>query len=176
MPEGYAWTEWKALVCRVLSDYPGNSIYKHISKRYIHGELRCSRLDKIYRYRLGNFLRGYSTLTGSTRYINFFEENLKFVTATTVYTVVVLTAMQVGLATNVLQQNESFNLASYGFTIFAILSPIIGVGFVVAIAIFMFIANWSSTTKACRRRYENFGVEDAPASQRGKHEDNSMIP
>lgn len=38
--------------------------------------------------------------------------------------VLVLTAMQVGLATNYLSKSEAFHAASYGFTVFAILGPV----------------------------------------------------
>lgn len=173
--EGYKWQEWRALVTRILEDYPHNTIYTHIPRRYIHGELRSSRLDKLFRYRYGKVLHGYSALLGNTRYVNFFEENLRFVTAATVYTALVLTAMQVGLAAGPLQNNDSFIMASYGFTIFAILSPIICVGLVVAIAIFMVFANWASTTNVYRRRYKHLGVGNPPKPERRKPEGSDMI-
>jgi hypothetical protein len=43
---------------------------------------------------------------------------------TTVFVALVLTAMQVGLATERLQGDATFQQASYGFTVFAILGPI----------------------------------------------------
>lgn len=174
--DGYKWEDWRALASRILEDYPHNTIYNHIPRRYIHGELRSSRLDKVFRYCYGELLHGYSPLLGNTRYVDFFKENLKFVTAATVYTALVLTAMQVGLAGGPLQNNHSFIMASYGFTVFAILSPIIGVGFVVAVAIFMLFANWASTTAVYRRRYDHLGIEDAQASQGAKHRATFMSP
>lgn len=174
--EGYKWHDWRRLTSRILGDYPHNTIYTHIPRRYIRGELRSSRLDKLFRYRYGELLHGYSALLGNTRYVTFFEENLKFVTAATVYTAVVLTAMQVGLTGGPLQHNDSFIMASYGFTIFAILSPILGVCFVVAVAIFMIFANWASTTAVYRRRYKHLGIEDAQASQGAKHRASFISP
>ena len=54
----------------------------------------------------------------------------------TVFIALVLTALQVGLATERLQENASFQQASYGFTIFAILGPICAFGLVVLGALF----------------------------------------
>jgi hypothetical protein len=50
--------------------------------------------------------------------------------ATAVFVVLVLTAMQVGLATERLQSNAAFQQASYGFAIFAILGPMCAFGLV----------------------------------------------
>lgn len=174
--EDYEWQSWKALSRRALEDYPGDAIYAHLPKRYIHGELRLSRLDKICRYRYGNLLHGYSPLLGNTRYVDFFADHLKFVTATTIYTALVLTAMQVGLATDPLQSNESFRRASYGFTVFAIISPILAVGFVVAVAVFMLLANWASTSATHRRRFAELGLELATDSQESKHVADGSLP
>lgn len=44
--------------------------------------------------------------------------------AVTIFIALVLAAMQVGLASDALRDNASFQLASYGFTVFAILGPI----------------------------------------------------
>jgi hypothetical protein len=172
----YEWQSWRTLTSRILADYPDNEIYRHISKRYIHGELRLSRLDKVYRYRYGSLLHGFSPLLGSTRYVDFFSENLKFVTAATVYVALVLTAMQVGLAAQPLSSNESFRRASYGFTIFAILSPIISVGVVVSVFFFMLLANWRSTQNAQYRRFKDLGVDQFSRSRRSKHDGESVAP
>jgi hypothetical protein len=166
----YDWQSWRKLTSRILADYPDNEIYRHISKRYIHGELRLSRLDKVYRYRYGSLLHGFSALLGSTRYAEFFSENFKFVTATTVYVALVLTAMQVGLAAEPLSSNESFRRASNGFTVFAILSPIIAVGVVVSVFFFMLLANWASTKSTQYRRFKDLGIDQFSKSRRNKHD------
>lgn len=41
-----------------------------------------------------------------------------------IYITVVLTAIQVGLATEQLRDDARFNRASYGFTVFAIIAPL----------------------------------------------------
>ncbi|KND87590.1 hypothetical protein TOPH_07776 [Tolypocladium ophioglossoides CBS 100239] len=50
--------------------------------------------------------------------------------AATVFIALVLTAMQVGLTTDRLRENASFQRASFGFTVFAILGPICAFGLV----------------------------------------------
>jgi hypothetical protein len=42
-----------------------------------------------------------------------------------IYITIVLTAMQVGLASEELMHNRGFNRAAYGFTVFSILAPLI---------------------------------------------------
>jgi hypothetical protein len=172
----YEWQSWRKLTSRILADCPDNEIYRHISKRYIHGELRLSRLDKVYRYRYGSLLHGFSALLGSTRYADFFLENLKFVTATTVYVALVLTAMQVGLAAEPLSSNESFRRASYGFTVFAILSSIVAVGVVVSIFFFILLANWASTKTTQNRRFRDHGIDKSSKSRRSKHDGEGGAP
>jgi hypothetical protein len=174
--ENYDWDSWRKLARRILEHYPKNAIYEHLPKRYVYGELRLSRLDKIYRYCCGSLLHGFSPLLGNTRYVEFFADHLRFITATTIYTALVLTAMQVGLATEPLSSNESFRRASYGFTVFAIISPIIAVGFVVLVATFVVLASWVSTIAAQRRRHDELHPERALQSRRSKHVVGSSIP
>lgn len=57
------------------------------------------------------------------QYSTFFQENFAWLAGTTVYSAVVLTAMQVGLATDALASNNAFQSASYGFTVFSSLGP-----------------------------------------------------
>ncbi|KAJ5501988.1 hypothetical protein N7463_004862 [Penicillium fimorum] len=66
-------------------------------KKLILTELRLSRLKKIYRLTPSSFLHGY--MSRWNRYGDFFQDNLGWLAAATVYIALVLTAMQVGLAT-----------------------------------------------------------------------------
>lgn len=54
-----------------------------------------------------------------------FKANLAPIAGTIVYIGLVLTAMQVGLATYRLSNDDAFQNVSYGFTVFSILAPII---------------------------------------------------
>lgn len=157
LPDTHDWHAWKALVTRVLSDYHGShsrgqGILNHVPRRYAYGELRLDRLDKIYRYFRGDLLHGYSTLTGSARYVDLFRENLAVVAASTVYLVVIVTAMSLGRTTKALKDNEAFDSACYGFAVFAIILPLVGLGLIVAVFVFTFIANYLRTLVAQGQR------------------------
>lgn len=67
-------------------------------------------------------LRGY--FYAYYDYQTWFQRHTAWVTATTIYVALVLTAMQVGLETDRLQKSQAFQNASYVFTVFAILAPL----------------------------------------------------
>jgi hypothetical protein len=75
-------------------------------------------------------------LRGWRDYSSLFRDNLAWMAAATVFIALVLTAMQVGLATERLQGDAAFQKASYGFTVFAILGPLCGLELVVLGALF----------------------------------------
>ncbi|KAK5707220.1 N-acetylglucosaminyldiphosphodolichol N-acetylglucosaminyltransferase catalytic subunit alg13 [Elasticomyces elasticus] len=150
LPHSLEWKDWRALARRLLDHYPGDTIRDHLPARYGYGELRLGRLDKIYRIRQGEWLHGYSTSTGHPSYEAFFAENLGTFAAATVYIIVVLTALQLGLTTERLDDNHTFQNVCYGFAIFAIVSPIAALGSVMAISLVAFFAHWSRTVVAQR--------------------------
>ncbi|KAH8654235.1 hypothetical protein BGZ61DRAFT_541508 [Ilyonectria robusta] len=113
-------------------------IYPDIDPRFYHGELRLSRLNKTYRL-WQTPPRGY--MSHWNRNGAFFRDHFAWLAGTTVYLVVVLTAMQVGLATESLGGNDAFQSASYGFTIFSILGPLICAGLIVLVFFYIFIHN-----------------------------------
>lgn len=159
--EGYTWKDWKDLTGCIHQDHPAESghdtIYRYIPRRYVHGELRLSRLDYLYRCFQRSWLHGYSPATSKTRYVDFFTDNLAFITVATVYVALVLSAMQVGFETD-LTKHESFKKASYGFTIFAIFSPVIAVGAIVTVVLLVFMANLWRTIFVQQRRYHSLGI------------------
>jgi hypothetical protein len=104
LPENVTWEKWVKLVQQLLGSGAANT--RNISARYLFGELRLSRLDKIYALRYSSTLRGYQ-FTYQT-YGELFRDYLTPLTATTIYVALVLTAMQVGLATGRLSSNLAF--------------------------------------------------------------------
>jgi hypothetical protein len=106
--------------------------------------------------------RGYTPLTEYLSFTDIFASNLRIIGAATVYIVVILTAMQVGLATDSLTGNDSFQRACYGFTVFAITSPVIALGALVGFPAFMlplvFVSNRWGTRVWHRRRLGDIGV------------------
>lgn len=73
-------------------------------------------------------MRGY--WYGYSGYATFPEMKFAWVLTAIVYVTVVSTALHVGLATIELRDNAPFSRASYGFAIFAILPPLVGMGIV----------------------------------------------
>lgn len=99
-----------------------------INKRDEFGELRLSRLNSLYRltpsiFSIRNFVLGF--MPGSAWYQEFFERNFSWILAVLVYLSVLLSAMQVGLATDTLQGNRRFQKIC---TVFALASIFFAVG------------------------------------------------
>jgi hypothetical protein len=143
LPQGIQWADWRDFVRELDTKH----IHSKIDVRFHYGELRLGRLNKLQLLASGtNYMSSWS------RYGDFFSENFTWLASTTVYIAVVLTAMQVGLATTSLAENEAFQSASYGFTIFSILGPLAGSGLILAIFVHMFISNWRFADSFGKRR------------------------
>ncbi|KAK3373973.1 hypothetical protein B0T24DRAFT_282916 [Lasiosphaeria ovina] len=126
------WADWKTLARELLRMHERDPDVVH--PRFLRAELRLSRVNIIHRFtRLPPF-RPY--LRGWHNYSSLFRDNIAWMTAATIFVALVLTAMQVGLATERLQRNATFQQASYGFTVFAILGPICAFGLVALGALF----------------------------------------
>ncbi|RYP50540.1 hypothetical protein DL768_003936 [Monosporascus sp. mg162] len=138
------WATWRKLASELL--HP--DITSQIHRRFRHSELRVDRLNWIYIFRDMPAFQMYHNPWHN--YTDFLVGNLAWITTATVYIAVVLTAMQVGLSTNALKNDEVFHRASYGFAIFAILSPIIAVGIVLLALLVALIANWVNARAANR--------------------------
>jgi hypothetical protein len=141
LPESLTWPQWSTLVQNLLENDITNP--DKLNRRYEYGELRLSRLNKIYIFQRGSFLRGYRAKYQT--YQELFHAYLTPITAMTVYIALVLTAMQVGLGTEKLQTSQAFQNASYGFTVFSILGPLLLVFLVVVVAIAHLGANSFAT-------------------------------
>lgn len=124
LPQEASWQGWRTLVEQLRTE----SIYQRINPRFIYGELRLSRQNKIYCFSQRPFLRGY--MSHWQQYGTFFQENFRLLASATVYIAIVLSAMQVGLATKSLADNDAFQSASYGFAVFSVLGPLAAAGFI----------------------------------------------
>jgi hypothetical protein len=124
------WTAWKALAREILASHDRDKVHK----RFWRAELRLSRLNIIHRFTqlppFDPYLRSWRN------YGSLFRDNLTWLATTTVFVALVLTAMQVGLATDQLKGDSNFMAASYGFTVFAILGPICVCGLMVLASLF----------------------------------------
>jgi hypothetical protein len=123
------WTKWKSLAREILEQHDPDEI----NSRFERAELRLSRINLIHRFtRLPPFdpyLRGWRD------YSTLFRENLAWMATATIFIALVLTAMQVGLATDRLQGDVRFQRASYGFTVLALLGPMCAFGLIVLVAL-----------------------------------------
>jgi len=146
LPGKVEWPAWRTLVEQLDTEH----IYPNIDRRFIYGELRLSRLNKIYCFSQAPFLRGY--MSHWHQYGTFFRDNLAWLASATVYAAIVLTAMQVGLATTSLAGNDAFQSASYGFAVFSILSPLVAAGLILLAFCYMFVENWIATVAYRKKR------------------------
>ncbi len=124
---GINWENWTSFTRSLLRTIDIQTL-EQVNRRYHYGELRLSRLNWIYRFTSKNrshvtWIRGY--MYGYTRYSEVVQRNFAWVLVAFVYITIVLTAMQVGLATDRLGRSDMFQNASYGFTVFSILTPLI---------------------------------------------------
>lgn len=148
------WQQWTRFSRNVLQnvDHAG---YRNINARYLYGELRIPQLNYITRW--CSLTRGRRTLFGGyfsyyRDYGHFFKEHTTGLAATLVYIAIVLTAMQVGLATSKLGHDQAFQNASYGFTVFSILAPLIVLATIFLVISIGYCFNWKHALQDRRRR------------------------
>lgn len=156
IPENITWDMWLQLVHQIFKNNACKPI--NINPRYLYGELRLSRLNTICAIRHGSVLSGYQ-YTYQT-YAELFYDNITPLTAATIYVALVLTAMQVGLATTRLGNSVSFQNASYGFTVFAILGPLIGIILVGIVGMIAFTKNMVATWKFKRQKFASYEQDE----------------
>ncbi|OAX82611.1 hypothetical protein ACJ72_03036 [Emergomyces africanus] len=150
--QGITWQGWRTFVEQLDTAH----IYPHINSRFLYGELRLSRLNKIFLFTQRPFLTGY------TRHWNeykvFFRDNFAWLASATVYVAIVLTAMQVGLETKALANNAVFHSASYGFTVFSILGPLAATAFIFLAFFYLFVNNLVVALAYEKKRFHHINV------------------
>ncbi|CAI9629718.1 unnamed protein product [Alternaria alternata] len=152
IPKEITWSAWLTLVDEVVrasvqvhtidasttSSVDSLEARPVVNQRFNYGELRLGRLNWIYRLTMGEF-RGY--LSGCTTYGAFMRDNVNSLITLFAYTTIVLSAMQVGLATEPLANDYSFGMASYVFSIFSILAPLACIVAILGVITMMFVIN-----------------------------------
>lgn len=155
VPEEVSWDRWKTLSEQVLAKHR----YNAVNPRYWYGELRLGRLNKVYMFRFGHLIRGYSTVDSAAVYMDLLHENFGILAALLAYIVVVLTAMQVGLGVDRLKDKPAFQNASYGFTVFSVISPLGGALAILLLALPIVAGNWIATKKYQKDRFRHMGID-----------------
>ena len=155
LPEEITWPKWREWTAEVLQNCPESSL----NPRFWYGELRLSRLNLIYRLKEGAFLRGYSRVGSPSVYSELLGENFTVLAVALGYVVIVLTAMQVGLATDHLHASSAFQGASWGFTVFSIIAPLAAVASILIYFVAAFVMNWQHTLSFEKERSEELGFD-----------------
>ncbi|KAL9101748.1 MAG: hypothetical protein Q9163_003024 [Psora crenata] len=158
VPGDVLWVQWTSL-CRAIVR---NIDHDLVNPRYRHGELRVYRLNWIYRICSrtrgpGTLLRGYMFIYGD--YATFFQRNTAALVGALLYIAVVLSAMQVGLNTSELNGSKAFQRASFVFSIFSILAPLIVISIVALIMLLAFILNFRYSISERNRRVAKPALE-----------------
>ncbi|KAH7096075.1 hypothetical protein FB567DRAFT_587351 [Paraphoma chrysanthemicola] len=149
LPPTLQWNAWVTFSASVLAlDNPqrlDHATLQHTNSRYLYGELRLDRLSLIYRFCSvthdpWTFVRGYQY--NYANYTSFIERNFTWAITAAIYITIVLTAMQVGLATKRLQDDKRFHDAAFGFTVFSIVAPLAVIAAAMAIVVVVFAISW----------------------------------
>jgi len=158
------WEGWRSFT-RTLLSFIDTSSLEGVNKRYHYGELRLSRLNWIHRMSskkpsLTRIVRGY--MYEYNQYSDFARRNFAWVIVVFVYITIVLTAMQVGLATDRLGKSNMFQNASYGFTVLSILTPLV-ISIIIVLNLFSLSVFNILATACFKRRIERFRRVDLKA-------------
>ena len=124
IPSDLDWMTWTQFVDS-FTKFINTKTLHQVARRYQYGELRLSRLNRIYRYSfttfsMRNLFRGF--LTTSAWYQDVFRNNFGWILAVFAILSVALSGMQVALMTDQLARNSAFHAASYGFAVFSLVA------------------------------------------------------
>lgn len=125
LPSAVDWPQWQSLVYQLDTE----TIYSRIHPRFLYGELRLLHLDLLLMATGQRLIPGFAGRWN--QYSSFVQGNIAYIATAAVFTGLILTAMQVGLATNRLSRSEPFHAASYGFAVFSVIFPLLFFGLLV---------------------------------------------
>lgn len=141
------WESWTMLVQDFLRCVNIHTLHQ-VDRRYAYSELRVSRLNSLYHlgaagFSLDKLIYGY--ISASTRYTTFFARNFGWLLVIFIYITVVLSAIQVALATDKLGHNDRFQGFSYGFALTSMGFVLMAVAVVLAVWLALFWFHLLST-------------------------------
>jgi uncharacterized membrane protein len=151
LPAGIRWQEWTWFLGDLLRNINIDTL-EQVDQRYHYGELRLNRLNAIYRVfpavsSFTTLIRGGGFMSSSTWQSSLFRRNFAWLLTVLVYLTVILSALQVGLATEMLQQDAAFAWASYGFCVASILIILLIMGTVLFVWFILFWFHVISTLR-----------------------------
>lgn len=112
LPKETKWGKWLVFAQEIDSHFTTNQMVL-INRRYMYGGLHRVSLNWIYRFTCNKWIDGY----WSGQYGNFSERYFAWLLTVFAYVSVILSAMQVGLATQQGGGAGYFDRASYGITL-----------------------------------------------------------
>lgn len=151
-PDSCQWADWQKFVEEIMTP----SISKDIHRRFYYGELRLGRLNTISLLtRLGYYMNQWPD------YSSFLRDQLGWLATTTIYIALALTAMQLGLATDQLKTSPLYMRAAYGFSVFAILGPLISGGVILLALMILVAINWKFQKARSEERFNYINSREA---------------
>ena len=126
LPESITWELWRQFAGEVLRSYRKENVHY----RFWFGRLRLAKVQSIYGWRTRSLMVPYSNEANDQWLSLSFHDNFATLAAILAYVVIALTALQLGLATDKLQESPAFQSASWGFTVFSLLAPLISIFFI----------------------------------------------
>ncbi|KAJ2967185.1 hypothetical protein NQ176_g9786 [Zarea fungicola] len=149
LPSSVDWTQWQSLVYQLVTD----SIYTRIHPRFLYGELLVVQLDLALMFTGRRLIPGFAGRWN--QYSSLVQNNIAAIVTVAVFTGLILSAMQVGLASSRLASNGSFQAASYGFAVFCILGPLALFGLAAVAAAYGMVVNKFALNEADKNRVEH---------------------
>lgn len=154
LSESITWDRWVAFVSSFSGFLEVHGL--NVNQRFKYGNLRLARIQWIWRFRsreggLHALINGY--LNPYSSYRDFLKQMLAPITVATVYFALILTAMQVGLATTKLQESNAFQGASTWFTVLAIVGPAAAIAVLIA-GVMGYVFLWNLCHAVRLRRIE----------------------
>ncbi|KAI1869863.1 uncharacterized protein JN550_005453 [Neoarthrinium moseri] len=160
IPDDISWGQWTDFMRDFIARVQPRLTH-HISNRYTYGELRLSRLNTLYRFTTPISARKLviGFMSTSNRRKIFFKQHFGWFLAAFAYISVILSAMQVGLGTDALQNSAQFQNVSYGVSLSAIYVVIISIAFIVIVWFGLFWFHLLSTLGLTKSvKYKHFVV------------------
>ncbi|KAI3323071.1 hypothetical protein HD806DRAFT_98649 [Xylariaceae sp. AK1471] len=153
LPDDIDYDAWTAFATD-LSTNNGFRTARLANERYEYGELRLSRLNHLYRlgaagFSLRNMVFGFAP--GSTRYPVFFQRYFGWILAAFVYFTVLLSAVQVALATDRFGRNAAFQDFSGVIALLSLAFVLVAVVVMLLVWTFMFWFHLTSTIRYIKK-------------------------
>ncbi|GAB1311947.1 hypothetical protein MFIFM68171_02157 [Madurella fahalii] len=139
LPAEVTWAAWRDFVESLIRS-GGLSVngLVNVHRRFHYGELRVNRLNHIYRlmcpFDWQRLFRGYGGLLAPS-YSDFFRKRFRWIVIVFASCTTVLSALQVGLATDVLGSSKTLQDVSSGIVLFSLI--VLGITVVVIFALYI---------------------------------------